>query len=174
MEYKYCPKCAEKLARENVHDQRPLRCQNVRCRFIFWHAASPTVAVVIEDEEGRILLTRRNIEPDKGKLDLPGGFMNRNEAAQATAVREIREELGVDIEVGEFILTVPDSYYYQDTLEPTLNIAFAARIIGNKQLAIDPREIAEVVWIKLAEIDRHELAFANNERVLKKYGEMTG
>jgi ADP-ribose pyrophosphatase YjhB (NUDIX family) len=50
----------------------------------------------IEDREGRVLLVR---QPYREGWGLPGGFLKRGETAEACAVREVREEVGLDVEL---------------------------------------------------------------------------
>lgn len=56
-----------------------------------------TVIVPIHGDIPRLLAVRRAIEPAKGKLALPGGYMDVGETWQQAAVRELREEVGVDV-----------------------------------------------------------------------------
>ena len=58
------------------------------------------VGGVIRDQEGRILLQRR---ADKNKWGFPGGAMELGESAKETAIREIKEETGLDVEVSKLI-----------------------------------------------------------------------
>ncbi|MFF3669849.1 NUDIX domain-containing protein [Microtetraspora malaysiensis] len=57
--------------------------------------------VLIRDEQGRILLVDPKYKPD---WDLPGGMAEANEAPAAAARREIKEELGLDIEIGRLLV----------------------------------------------------------------------
>jgi len=63
-------------------------------------------AVVLENKKGEILLIKRKNEPAKGKWVLPGGGINFGEQSKETAKREIKEETGYNISVGDFITTL--------------------------------------------------------------------
>ena len=67
------------------------------------YPAHPLVGVgaLIHDEEGRILLIKRRFEPNKGRWSLPGGLLETGETLVFAGRREVREELGVEIEVEE-------------------------------------------------------------------------
>ncbi len=67
------------------------------------YPAHPLVGVgaVIHDMEGRVLLIKRRFEPNKGRWSLPGGLVETGETLAEAVKREVREELGVEIEIGE-------------------------------------------------------------------------
>ncbi len=63
----------------------------------------PSVAVIITDEKGRLLLTKRAAEPSIGLWCLPGGFIELGESPLDTLVRETKEETGLEVTPGEII-----------------------------------------------------------------------
>ena len=68
--FRFCPSCGSD--RFLVNDFKSKRCTD--CGFTYYFNAAAAVAVIMEDEHGRILACRRAIEPAKGTLDLVGGF----------------------------------------------------------------------------------------------------
>lgn len=113
-------------------------------------------------------MTERGIEPAKGKLDLPGGFMKRGEDPVRAARRETEEEIGVEIEIIELIGVETDWYLYQGIKEATLTFGYTAKIIRGKPQPADPKEIAKIVWVDLGKCQNSELAFTSNEKFLKR------
>lgn len=118
--------------------------------------------MVLENEGGEILLCVRAVEPDKGKLDLPGGFLNFGEHPFEGAHRECREELGVEIEIERVLGFCVDSYGTSEV--STLIIAMLGRITYGTPAPAD--DVAGIRWIKPRDIDRSELAFTNNETII--------
>jgi len=60
----------------------------------------PKVAVdVVLENKGKVLLVQRALEPFAGKWALPGGFVEEGETVEQAAVREVKEETGLDIEL---------------------------------------------------------------------------
>ena len=62
------------------------------------------VAAVIKDENGKILITQRNLQKDQGGLwEFPGGKIEPNETREDAIIREIKEELDIDIKVDNYL-----------------------------------------------------------------------
>jgi ADP-ribose pyrophosphatase YjhB (NUDIX family) len=61
------------------------------------------VGAVIVDEGGRVVLVKRRFEPLAGRWSLPGGTLELGETLEAGLAREMREETGLDVEVGQVI-----------------------------------------------------------------------
>ena len=58
---------------------------------------------MVRDASGRFVLLRRGFDPGKGLWTFPGGFVDLGESVEEAAIRETREELVVDIELGRLI-----------------------------------------------------------------------
>lgn len=62
------------------------------------------VAAVIQNEEGKILIAQRNLKESQGGLwEFPGGKIEPNETKEEAIIREIKEEMDIDIEAKKFI-----------------------------------------------------------------------
>ncbi|AGP56648.1 NUDIX domain-containing protein [Streptomyces rapamycinicus] len=109
-------------------------------------------SAVVTDEEGRILLQRRW---DNGLWALPGGGMEMADSLPGTAVREVREETGLDVEITGLVGTYTDPRHviaYSDgEVRRQFNVCFTARVVGG-QLAISD-ESAELRFVSLDELD---------------------
>lgn len=100
MNFKFCPQCGHKdtIQQETISKYV---CQN--CQWEFWNNPKTTVAVVFLKGD-RALFAKRGIEPNKGKYDFPGGFVDYNEDIYDACVREIKEETTVDIAADDLTL----------------------------------------------------------------------
>ncbi len=68
-------------------------------------------AAVITDARGRVLLKRRTENRDMAGLwEFPGGKRESGETSEQALVRELREELGIEADVGEWLMDVPQRY----------------------------------------------------------------
>lgn len=86
---KYCSTCG------NVLEERKRNTEwyCVRCKAHTYANPIPTIDAMLIDENDRILLGKRNRQPDKGKLNLPGGFVDPEETLEQAIERELKEEL---------------------------------------------------------------------------------
>ncbi len=109
--------------------------------------------------DGRLVLVRRGREPYRGRLALPGGFVEYGETTEAAAVREVREETGLATEVVRLITVVsrPD----RDPRGHTVSVIYELRHTGGEPCAGD--DAAAVVLMTLAEAREAELAFDHGE-----------
>ncbi|MEV5927646.1 NUDIX domain-containing protein [Streptomyces cellulosae] len=109
-------------------------------------------SAVVSDEQGRILLQRRR---DNGLWALPGGGMDMNDSLPGTAVREVKEETGLDVEVTGLVGTYTDPRHviaYSDgEVRRQFNVCFRARVVGG-ELAISD-ESTELRWVAPSEVD---------------------
>jgi len=77
-QFRHCPRCgASALER---HSEKSVSCP--ACGFLFFFNIAAAVAALITDPEGRLLVTKRALDPAQGTLDLPGGFVDPHETAE--------------------------------------------------------------------------------------------
>ena len=102
------------VAAQDVEFPRLVRFLCHQCGFVYYHNIAAAVAVIFRRKD-EILFTVRNIDPDKGKLDLPGGFIDPDENAEAAVCREVNEELGLQIVPNQlkYLTTQPNHYLYK-------------------------------------------------------------
>ena len=88
--FKFCPRCGS--AQFAISDGRAKRCAD--CGFTYYQNASASTVAVIFNTRGELLTARRALEPARGTLDLPGGFVDPGETLEEGCRREVREETG--------------------------------------------------------------------------------
>ncbi|MCF3175432.1 NUDIX domain-containing protein [Streptomyces sioyaensis] len=124
----------------------------------------PAASAVVVDESGRILLQRRR---DNGMWALPGGAMHIGESLPDCAVRETREETGMDVEVVGIVGTYSDPHHvfaYDDgEVRQELSVCFLARPVAG-QLAVS-EESTDVRWFEPGEVDALPMVAAIRKRV---------
>lgn len=125
-EYKFCPTCSAKLARNRVDGKKLLSCS--KCGFVFWNNPKPVVSVIIK-KTNKVLLLKRAREPLKDYWCLPGGYVNYSEKPEEAAIRETKEETGLDVEIKKLICV------YQINNDPrgiNLDIIYTGSVAGGK------------------------------------------
>ncbi|MEH1838725.1 MAG: 8-oxo-dGTP diphosphatase MutT [Nostoc sp.] len=112
------------------------------------------VAVIWNDQE-QILIDRRRPEGSMGGLwEFPGGKIEPGETISECIQREISEELGIVIEVGEHLITIDHTY---TDLRVTLTVHHCRHVIGVPQ----PLESDEIRWVTLEELEEFTFPKAN-------------
>jgi len=106
--------------------------------------------------DGKLLLMRRAHEPWLDRWDIPGGFCEMDEHPTQTAVRETREETGLEVEITGFLGMWLDGYPDPGrTDEPavTLNVYYhAVPVAGSAAGEADPVEAAEIGWFPVDDV----------------------
>lgn len=110
------------------------------------------------DGEGRVLLLRRALDPARGRLGLPGGFVDIGETVDGAVRRETREETGLEIESIAFLGGWPNVYEWHGIGYPVLDLYFTARARGGL-VAVPRHEVDSYLWARPGEIDPESLAF---------------
>jgi 8-oxo-dGTP diphosphatase len=130
------------------------------CGFVFY-LGPKLVAGAIFELDGEVVLIQRDIEPGYGKWTFPGGFVERGEKAEDAARREVLEESGLEIEVGDII----GLYTYEGEV-PAIAV-FAARVVGGEPTPLD--ETMDVKGFPRDGLPWAEMAFPSTEQALKDY-----
>jgi ADP-ribose pyrophosphatase YjhB (NUDIX family) len=140
--FKYCPLCATPLAPvQSGHVQR-MACPS--CGFLQHRNPAPTVSVLVVNGD-QVLLGKRGGHPGKGTWSLPSGYVEYEDDFLSTAIREVKEETGLDVEI-ESIVQVMSSF-----VSPRfhfLGLYLAAHVLGGALQAGDDLDAVE--WFPMA------------------------
>jgi len=160
---KFCPRCGS--AHFTATGDRSFICEG--CSFNYYVNASAAVAVLLFNEKGELLVARRAIEPYLGQLDLPGGFIEPMETGEQAAVREIREELGIEIHSLKYFCSYPNEYVFSEFSVFTLDLAFLAKTESlHKMIAMD--DISSFEFVKPQYVDQKELPSLSMKNILNE------
>lgn len=131
------------------------------CNYIFFTDPKVGVGVLVEDE-GRLLLVRRGMDPERGKWSLPAGYVDQGEDPKATAAREAWEETGLVVEVAEVL----DVFHNPPGAGgASIFILYRARVVGGEIIAGDDAEDARY----FSPDDLPELAFASTRAAVDRF-----
>ena len=124
------------------------------------------VSAALIFRDGKLLITQRHTESHLGGLwEFPGGKREAGETFEQCLVREIREELGVEISVGELFESVTHAYP-----EKTVHLKFfICRLLGGEP---QPLGCQALKWIGQSGLEEHEFPAAD-AKLLEKLQAMT-
>lgn len=159
--YRFCPVCSGSLERRLIKAGEPERLVCTDCDFVFYLDPKVAVGAIIDAGDSRLVLIQRSIEPGYGKWVFPGGYVDRGEEVEDAAVREAREECGLDIRIDGLV-----GVYSYAGRTPII-IVYAASITGGSLAAAD--EALDARLFVPSTIPWRELAFASTQEALEDY-----
>ena len=161
--FRFCPRCGAPLERRLLKSTEPERlvCTGANCGFVFYLDPKIAVGTIIDIGSGRLVLCRRAIEPGYGKWVFPGGYVDRGEPLTVAAVREAREECGLEVRLDGLV-----NIYSYPGRTPVI-VVYAASATGGTLAAAD--ECLETAEFDLATIPWDDLAFRSTHDALHDY-----
>lgn len=159
VDLKFCTKCGHQLEERLIEKNKRMYCHY--CGTIYYDNPIPSVAVVARNENGQLLLVKRKAEPKKGFWALPGGFMDDGESAIQAALREMKEETGLNGIIKRFIKI----YNHESKIYGyVIIITYEVRITGGQLKAGDDAEDANFFDIE----ELPSLAFHFQEKAIEQ------
>jgi 8-oxo-dGTP diphosphatase len=160
--FKYCPHCSSVMASTEIGDRLRPSCPS--CGFVQHRNPAPSITILVEDN-GRVLLGKRRGNPGKGTWALPSGYIDYEEDFLTAAIRETKEETGLEVEVLSIINVISS---FVSPLDHFLGVYVSARVGGGELAAGD--DLDEVCWFPLMG-PYPELGFPEDSSILKMYAE---
>jgi ADP-ribose pyrophosphatase YjhB (NUDIX family) len=152
--WRFCPRCGAELDLTRA----PASVECAACGFVGYANSAPCACAIVEDEEGRVLLGRRGVEPEQGLWDMLGGYLEEHEHPLDGLRRELLEETGLTVEPVRFLGVFMGTYGDTPDAKATLNLVWTARLAPGEPVAAD--DVAELRWFAPDELPpEDELAF---------------
>jgi ADP-ribose pyrophosphatase len=112
-------------------------------------------ALILQD--GKLLLTKRGSQPGRGRWSIPGGLVELGERVRDAAVRETKEEVGLDVEIVELVdafdsITLDNQKRVQYHF---VVVNFLARILGGRVRTAS--DILDAKWVPIDEVEKCDL-----------------
>lgn len=160
-----CPHCAEP-------EEQPIVCE--RCGWRWYANPKPAAAVLLErpapgeptpEGEPSVLLLRRAVEPGYGAWDLPAGYLDPGESPEEAALRETREEAGLDVE-----LLGLAGVYHSPAANAVTCVYRARQVDPGASVEIDA-ESSDHAWVPRGEVGEWlpRMAFASMAAALRDW-----
>lgn len=138
MRFTYCPHCGNKLIMKEIGDEGMIPfCEN--CNIPLWDMFTTSIIAAVVNEYNEVALLRQNYVSTT-KYVCVAGIMKIGESAEETVIREVKEEIGQDVEDLLFI----KSYPYEK--KEMLMLGYKAKV--KKQDFTLSKEVDSVEWVK--------------------------
>ena len=128
----FCPHCGAELTSRAAFGRTRRYCP--RCERIIFRQHKIAAGLLLTDETGRVLLVQRALHPHRGNWTLPAGFVEYDEDPAAAAIRETREETGLETEVSGILDVVAGREHPHGA---DIIIVYRGRITGGELIAGD-------------------------------------
>ena len=161
LELNHCPQCGSSLQDRNVYGRVRRYCPS--CERIIFRDPKVAAGVVVE-QGGQVLLIRRGTGLRQGLWSIPAGFVEYDEQPAITAVRECREETGLEVELAGLLDVIPGEGLPG---EASFLVVYGGRVTGGQLRAGDDAERAAF----FPPDDLPPLAFASTHRALDQWRE---
>ena len=161
----YCRRCGHQMSKARAAGRTRLVCPD--CGFVLYRNPVPGAGVLVE-MEGGIVLIRRGHDPFAGRWALPSGFIEADESIEEAAIRECKEETGLDVELIE--LFGVDSFP-EGPGQAGIIIFYRARPIGGELRPGD--DAAEAAVFALNALPQ-DVAFRTHRAVLARWAALHG
>lgn len=159
--FRFCPRCGGPLDRRLLKPTEPERLVCAACGFVFYLDPKIAVGTIIRTAPDALVLVRRAIEPGYGKWVFPGGYVDRGEPLPVAAVREAREECGLDVRLDGLV-----NIYSYPGRTPVI-VVYAATATGGT-LCFDDEGL-EIAEFGASAIPWDDLAFRSTAEGLRDY-----
>jgi 8-oxo-dGTP diphosphatase len=156
----FCNYCHGSLARKRIEDRERLVCEN--CGEIYYENPLPVVSVIVANQKRELLLVKRAREPAKDMWCFPIGFAESGESIEDAALRELKEEAGIDGKILELVDVYSES---NEIYGGVLVVSFEAERVSGTEIAGD--DAIDFDYFPLANLPK--LAFPSQKRALKKF-----
>jgi len=161
----YCHLCGAKYSQGK---SQPWECSG--CGNLSFSNSVPCAEIALFDSCGRVLLAVRANDPNKGKFDLPGGFLVHGEELITGLYRELNEELGLtssDIETPQFCSSWVMDYPFSKESLNTLTLTFTAKLKTTKEI-IARDDVSEIRFFELEKLDSVDFSYSGYPALIRK------
>jgi ADP-ribose pyrophosphatase YjhB (NUDIX family) len=128
LRYQYCPMCRGKLSSGTINDDNIVRAICSNCNWVHFPSSALGVSVLITTSQNEIVALLPPNSPIEYPAALPGGHAEYGESPEDAAIRESKEETGLDVEIVDCL-----GWEFKKNLQypgPMLSFYFHARAIG--------------------------------------------
>lgn len=146
------------------------------CGFDYYHNVATAVGAIIRHGDSILCLVRAK-DPGRGRVGLPGGFVDPGESAEEALRRECMEEVSLRIDGLRYLGSYPNDYVFKGVPYKTCDLFFAAQVPpetplgpdGHPTVLADPEEAIRPRWTAIRDLDEGDFAFVSMKRALRDW-----
>lgn len=161
----FCPSCGD----PSIEPFKNVAVRCPACDFELFMSPATSAAALIEDASGRLLVVKRKNEPRKGAYGLPGGFADPNETLEQTLIREVKEEVNLDLVSWSFLGGWPNKYPFKSVVYSVVDIYFIAKVANFDTLQSCQEELESIHFVDPAQVDDQDWAFPSLRNAIQLY-----
>lgn len=166
-EFHFCPQCGSK----RIINKSSFNWACPDCNYTLYNNIASAVGLLLTCKGHLLTFTRVN-EPAKGRLGLPGGFVNSGETLEEACMRECQEEIGITPPNFTYLASFPNVYPYKNVVYHTCDVFFSAEYDGTVDELLGAiktvdGEAENVIMPKIVELDTQKIAFDSMRRAVQ-------
>jgi len=162
--WKNCPYCGSPSIKWENGTQ--LMCCQYCTKKFYINAASAVVAL-IKNSKGEYLFTRRKNEPAAGKLDFPGGFVNLEERSEDAVIREVKEELDLDITNVTYYTSMPNRYLFGGVVYFTLDLVYICEYKNLSGISAND-DISDYMFMDINDVKSEDIGLESIKKLVEQ------
>jgi 8-oxo-dGTP diphosphatase len=156
----YCHFCASPLETRLAEERIRRYCPT--CDGFIYENPIPAACLVVIDDQNRVLLVQRSVEPEIGAWCLPGGFMELGEVPEQAAIRELKEETGLDGQIESLLGVIAQKSELYDTV---MIVGYSIRVFSGTPKAGD--DASAIAFYSPTELP--DIPFESHREFINKY-----
>ncbi len=164
MKRKYCYLCGGEVS---TKDDYVYMCGS--CGQSYYDNPKPCVEIVLFNDSGQVLLSKRAVEPYKGKFDLPGGFVDKGDTLEEAIIREVKEEIGIDtgqLKDLRYVSSYKAFYPWGKEIFHNVIAEFTATVSNDIQVqGMDDVELVE--WVDMDDLNKYDYSIPEVPMMIK-------
>ena len=164
--FRFCPFCS---SNNFVWDGEKSHFCSDCGKKLYTNAVGATIALLY-NKAGELLFTTRKFNPAKDMLDLPGGFIDLGETAEQAVVREVKEELNLDVRDLQFYGSFPNEYTYAGFTYFTIDLVFVCGVENFEGMFAND-DVADMRFINPKAVDLQEIGLNSVRNLVAKLQE---
>ena len=142
-ELKFCPVCKANLLKEEIGGEPRMACSSMTCSYVYWNNPTPVLAAIAHRENEVVLV--QGIGWPGHWFSLVTGFHEAGESAEEGTLREVKEELGLDGEIGSLVGVY--SYFQMNQVIIAYDV-----VVEEGDITLDLTELVDYKIVKIKDV----------------------